>query len=430
MLDGIKLLKSQKLLNKEERMTEEIGVKKKSEETIKKQKHRLKEFLLKIIPESWDKYDLEAKYDSSLSYLENKNAIIDDIKQLYSQEYRGGSLKEQKEWAIAEQERFNKERDEAIEAEILEYNNKLYVENDGIDKFYTAVHRAINKICQGYSNLAFIKGRGAIGKSWNIRKLLLRNKATYTELCGDVSEAFLYRLLYEHNGEVIWFKDVVRLLKGMSSINLLKSATETESKRILTKSNYSRQQDDLPNQFLFKGKIIFDYNEITGIELKEDFEALQSRGDFVDLAFSMDDMKKLMNLIATEPWQKEVTNFLIENYEFTGQNLLNLRTQWKAFKTYEYCQKNNLDWKKETNAELKNSISKVRGMLYSLMGNRAMRSTELKKLMIKYGIINTIRTADRKINDWILIEELYKISAEDRNFYVSLNPIQLKTKTD
>ena len=411
------------------RMTEikTIVNSKKSEETIHKQKQKLKKFLVSVIPESWDKYDLEAKFDSTLSYMENKEAVIDDIKQLYSKEYRGETLSEQKEYIEAETEKYNAERDAEIEREILEYNEKVYVENDEIDQFYVPVHRAVTKMCQGYSNLAFIKGRGAIGKSWNIRKILLAKKVKFQEICGDVSEAYLYRLFYEHNNEIIWFKDVVRVLKGMNSINLLKSATETETKRMLTKSNYSRQQDDLPDKFLFKGKIIFDYNQISGIELKDDFEALQTRGDFVDLAFSVDDMKKLSLLIATVPWQREVTEFLINEYEFTGQNLLNLRTQWKAFKTYKYCQKNNFDWKKELSEELKNNLSKIRPTLYSLMGNKAIRTKDLKKLLMIYGIVNTIRTADNRIKDWLEIGEIFRVSAEERNFFVSLNELKLKS---
>lgn len=407
--------------------TETFGiVRKKLVDVVVTEKKKLKAFLRAVLPESYDKFDLEAKYDSAISYMENKNAIIDEIKQLYSDEYQGATVKEQAAYAQAELEKHTKDRDEAIEKEILEYNKRSYVNNKDLNQFYSNVHRAINKLCKGYSNLAFIKGRGAVGKSWNIRKILLQNKAKVKEIAGDITEAYLYRLLYEHNDEIIWFRDVVRLLRGMNSINLLKAATETESERLLTKNSYSKAQDDLPDRFLFRGKIIFDYNEIAGIILQDDFDALQTRGDFVEVALSMEDIQAIMKLIAVDDWQKEVTNFLIEKYEFTGQNLLNLRTQWKAFKTYEYCKDSNLDWKVEIEAELKSSMSKVRGMLYSLMGSKAMKTTELKKMMMKFGVVSTIRTAHRKINDWILTEELYKVSAEERDFFVCINPVELK----
>ena len=400
----------------------------KSETQIATEKKKLKAYLRAVIPESYDKYDLEAKFDSSLTYLENKEAITDDLRNLFSGEFRGATLKEQAEKVKAEQEKVNKDRDEAIEREILEYNQRSYVDNAKLDEFYKPIHRAIDKLCKGYSNLVFVKGRGGVGKSWNIRKTLLKNKVRFFEICGDVTEAYLYRLLFEHNGEILWFKDIVRILRGMNSINLLKAATETEPERLITNQNYSKQQDDLPDRFLFRGKIIFDYNEIIGLALKDDFEALQTRGDFVEAVYSMDDMQAIMTLVAGKGWQTEVTNLLIENYEFTGYNLLNLRTQWKAFQTYDYCQETNLDWKTELKEELKSGSSKVRGMLYSLMGNKAMRTTELKKLLLKYGVVGTTRTADHRINDWILTEELFKVSAEDRNYFICLKPLDLKQK--
>ena len=395
---------------------------KKSAKTIENEKQKLKKFLAVAIPDDWDKYDLESKYDSSLSYIENKSLLIEDLKKL--PDYRGETLEEQKEYIEGIEAQQTAERDSAIEEEILSYNNQTFVEDTELNQFYIPVHRAINKLCAGYSNLAFIKGRGAIGKSWNIRKTLVNSKAKFHEVCGDVSEAYLYRMFFEHNGEIIWFKDVVRILRGLSSINLLKSATETEDKRLLTKSNYSKQQADLPNRFLFTGKIIFDYNEINGIVLEDDFNALQTRGDFLEIAFSLEDIKQMMKLIATEPKQKEVTGYLIDNYSFTGQNLLNLRSQWKAFRTREYAEKFSLDWKQELKAEMDSSISPVKSVLYSLIGNKGIRTMDLKKLLLQTRTVASETTANRRIKEWLITEDLYRVSAEKINFYVALEPIK------
>jgi hypothetical protein len=408
-------------------MSDTETTKKKSAKTIEKDKKKLKEFLAGAIPESWDKYDLEANYDSTLSYMENKNLIIEDLKDMYGSEFRGETLEEQKQYVEAEEERQRDERDKEIEQEITEYNNKTFVENTELNQFYAPIHRSVNKLCAGYSNLAFIKGRGAIGKSWNIRKTLLQNNVKFLEVCGDVSEAYLYRMFFEHNGEIIWFKDVVRVLRGLNSINLLKSATETEEKRLLTKSNYSKQQSDLPDRFLFTGKIIFDYNEINGIQLEDDFNALQTRGDFLEVTFSMDDIKALMRLIARTDKQKETTEYLIENYSFTGNNLLNLRSQWKAFKTREYADKFGLDWKEELKAEMDSAISPIKSILYSLMGRKAIRVADLKKLLLQTKTVASETTANRRIKEWLITEDLYRVSAEKINFYVALEPIKLET---
>jgi hypothetical protein len=43
--------------------------------------------------------------------------------------------------------------------------------------------------------------------------------------------------------------------------------------------------------------------------------------------------------------------------------------------------------------------------------------------------VNTIRTANRKIDDWLVCEEIHKLSAEERNFYIAINPISTMAKT-
>lgn len=402
-------------------MEEEI-INKSDKKQVIQEKKKIKAWLMKVLPSSYDVYDLEAKYDSDISYLENKNIIAEELREMYHGEFLGVDKKEMKEIVESQQARLNAERDAKIEKEVTEYNKKDYTENKKLDQYYSGLHRAINKLCQGYSTLAFIKGRGGTGKSRNIRKALIDNKVKFYEIAGDVTEAYLYRLFFEHNGEVIWLRDTTKILSGRSSINLLKASTETESVKLLTKSNYSKDQDDLPDRFIFKGKIVFDYNEITGIHLKEDFEALKSRGDYVNVSFCIEEIKQIMLSICKEPWQIEVTNEIIKDYEWTGQELLNLRTQWKAFKTYEYALANNLDWKSEIKSELQNSISNVKSLLYPLIGTKVIRTRELKKLMLRYEIVKTVRTADNKVNAWLLAEEIYKWSEDDRNFYISIVP--------
>lgn len=394
------------------------------EETMKSDKEkalerkRLRAWVQKILPDDHDKVDVDAEYDSTLTYDENKTHFRDLLKDLIK------DIKTKYAEANSEQERFNKEKLEAAEKEVEQYNNSLvFDDNKDLKVYYAPITRGVNKICQGYSNLLFIKGRGGIGKSYQIRKSLIQNKADFTEVCGEVTEAYLYRLLYENNGKVIWLKDVVKLLQAQGSLNLLKSACETEEKRVLTKNNYSKEQEDLPDKFVCRCKFIFDYNNLFGMQLKDDFEALVTRGDYKELPFSDDDMKKLLRMIARTDEEKEVTEAIIKEFKTNGVVKLNLRTQWKAFKTYHYCKKNNLDWKKELKQELQN-VSRNRSMLYTLIGNKAVRTTELKQLLLKNEYVSTIRTADRKIQEWLYLEELYKVSGEDRNFYICINNIK------
>jgi hypothetical protein len=338
---------------------------------------RLEIWLKRLIPDHYKAFDLKKLYDSKLSYEDNKKIIREHVKHLVS-----------------------------------------------LDNYYKDIKRAILKVVQGYSHLAFIKGRGGIGKSRTIRRVLEGKKIDYVELSGDVTEAYLYRILYENNGKVVWFKDVSKLLKGLKSVNLLKAATETEDRRLVTKSTYSIYQADLPDSFEWKGSIIFDYNDLKGIALKEDFEALVSRGDFVEFTLSVEDIKEIMRLIAQTPKEKETTEFLIDNYEHTGFGILNLRTQYKAIRTRDWADKNGLNWKVELKSELSTIQSQVKKMLCDLIGFEPIRTTELKKLLLKSGYLNSLRSADRKISEWIVTEDLYKWSNEDKNFYVATIPKQ------
>ena len=206
-----------------------------------------------------------------------------------------------------------------------------------------------------------------------------------------------------------------------NSINLLKAASESENQRVLTKSNYSKVQEDLPDKFICRCKFIFDYNNLYGLQLRDDFEALVSRGDFIEVPICDEEVHAIMKLIAKDDNQREVTEFLVSNFKANGMFRLNLRTQWKAFKTLEFAEKNALNWRHELKEELAN-VGKIRALIYSLIGARAVRTTELKKLLLKYEMVNSIRTAERRVREWMYIDELYKVSEEDRNFYVCINP--------
>jgi hypothetical protein len=279
-------------------------------------------------------------------------------------------------------------------------------------------------MCKGFSNLVFIKGRGAIGKTYQITKTLISNKADFVSVCGQVTEAYLYRLIYENNGKIIYVKEVAKLLSSIGSVNLLKNATETDGERILTKSSYSKDQADLPNTFVCRCKFIFDFNNLFGEQLKDDFEALISRGDYIELAFSDDDIKNVMRMIAKDDVRKsEVLDLIISKYDENGMVKLNLRTLVKSMQTREYAEKVNKDWKNEVGSEL-NVMTKNRNLLYTLIGNKAVRTTELVKILMKKEVLNCVRTCHRKIQEWLFLEDLYKVSAEDRDYFICINPIR------
>lgn len=384
---------------------------------------RAKRWLKGILNDDFDKYDIEARYDKKLSLEENKTIMRKQIKPLlkeWSRE-RFEQAKSEMAEAKARDDLVANERNKKEEQEIEEFNNTIKAEeNKDPNRHYKDIHRAVSKVCQGFSNLAFIKGRCGIGKSHNIEKTLKEHKVDYIEITGEVTAAYLYRLLWEHNGKIIWCPDVVKILSEQKAMNLLKSATETKKERLLTKSTYSKEQEDLPDSFIYHGKLLFDYNHAPRSNLREDFEALISRGDFVEMVISGEEIAEIMRHIAKTDTEKEITEFLIKNFNSNGLFRLNLRTQNKAFKTYGWAMRNQLDWKEELATELKN-VSEIRSLLYSLIGKTKVKRTELKKKLLKHQIVSSLRTADRKINEWLFIEELFKVSRDDRDYFVCIN---------
>jgi len=301
---------------------------------------------------------------------------------------------------------------------------------------YRAIDFNIQKMKYGLLRSLFVEGRGGIGKSYNIRKSLERHgfieitdenkhifdmadKETkekyYKVIAGaGVSDAYLYRLLYEYNYAIIWFKDVGRMLNSQKTIDHLNTATETDGKRIITNYNYSSKQIDLPEYFEFGGKIIFDYNAVNK-KNKLSFEALISRGEHIHLVMSNEQIFSVMQRIAKNNDEKEVTSYIIKNFK----NKVNLRVQQRAFNTYRLCKKLKIDWKMELKREIESMRTPKQKMIYELIGNSKIRRTELRKLMCR-RLDMTKRRADRFLENMLDTGELRKIGTNERNYEVCL----------
>lgn len=292
-----------------------------------------------------------------------------------------------------------------------------------IEEYYKPINEGIEKLNMGLNNLLFVKGRGGTGKSHAIKEALKKNKVKYFLVAGRVSEARLYRIFYEHINETIWFRDVWRLFRGLESIEMIKCACESDAEdRIISNQTYSTQTADLPVSFTFKGNIIFDFNQIIDMKYSDDFNALMSRGELVELVFSKEEMAEIMIQIAKTKIEAEITEYLIKNYNYIGYGFFNLRTQQMAFREYKYAKRKSIEWKEHLKYCLDRNMTNIKTFLYQFMGTNDMRAKDLKKLLLSSGTVGSLRSADRKIENWVEIGELFKVSLEDRNPILSLFP--------
>lgn len=374
----------------------------------------LRKQIEKALGGDFDKFDFEAEIDRELSYMENKRILMEKISPLIEKKYT-----EAKAEYDSQKEKADMENAKLIAEEIERHNKDIFSDQSkDLDMIYEPMDRAVKKVCLGFSNSAFIRGRGGLGKTFRIETILRELVPDNHKMVnGDISEAYLYRILYENNGKIIYFTDVARLLSGLKGIDILKCATETTKYRVINKLNYSKKQQDLPDEFIFTGGLIFDFNSLGGLRFRDDFQALITRGDFVDFVLSPEEITFIMRKVAKTNEQKEVTEFLISNYKNYRQ--FNLRTQHNAFKTKEYADFCKLEWQKEIGKEISQNSSEIFRALYGFMGKQWIRQRELIKYMIETGYCQTIRTAERKISEWIELEELY-IDGQNYNRHLSL----------
>ena len=118
-------------------------------------------------------------------------------------------------------------------------------------------------------------------------------KPRYNIIKGYSTAPALYNTLYEYSEsrETLVFDDCDSVLGDETSLNILKAALDTSGKRILSWRNSGRNNgSDAPNQFEFKGSVIFITNinferivEKGTARLAPHLEAIMSRCLYLDL---------------------------------------------------------------------------------------------------------------------------------------------------
>ncbi len=336
-----------------------------------------------------------------------------------------------------------KQEMEQLNKLIQEANSKIKCDNKDINKYYERLRKSVEMVAKGFFNSTFLQSRTGLGKSTQVTSILnelgLKSGEDYEEFAGDISPAYIYKFVYENNGKIIIFRDTSRLIQELRSLDMLKAMTDTIEPRIVRRAIYRKDLDNLPPYFECKSRFVFEFNNLHFNGLKEDLDALLCRGDYVNLVHSMEDVANIMKQIAKTEEEREVTKFLIRDYKYVGMNALNLRTQQKAFQIYKYSQQNGDDWQGQIKNFLTSEMTPIRKMLYSLVGNRVVKTTDLKRLLVISHIdgVSHLRTADRRIRDWIVLRELFIVGfvCDDdeeleqylnthRNYAVCINPIE------
>ena len=158
----------------------------------------------------------------------------------------------------------------------------------------------VTMLCAGAQPSVVITGPGGLGKSYTVSKTLDANGFTdvsvldadhevgsrvsgkkYIVVKGYSTPKGLYRTLYENKDGVIVFDDCDSVLKDPVSLNLLKGALDSYSRRIIS-WRADIKDEDLPTTFEFKGRVVF----ISNLSSSQIDQAIITRSMAVDLSMT------------------------------------------------------------------------------------------------------------------------------------------------
>jgi hypothetical protein len=171
----------------------------------------------------------------------------------------------------------------------------------------------INMLVKGDQASVIVSGPGGLGKSHTVTKALQSNglkdvtmieepiggrasKKAYRVVKGHATPLGLYRTLYENKDGVLVFDDCDSVLKDPLSLNLLKGALDSYSKRIISWKS-DRMDEDLPSVFEFKGRVVF----ISNLPVNALDQAVVTRSMAVDVSMTAEQKVERMRTIVSEP---------------------------------------------------------------------------------------------------------------------------------
>jgi hypothetical protein len=161
----------------------------------------------------------------------------------------------------------------------------------------TDMTKAVKK---GDVRAMIVSGPPGVGKSFGVEEVLSKDdlfdtlgnrKPKYEVVKGAMSALGLYAKLYEFSDakNVIVFDDCDSVLMDDLSLNILKGALDSSSKRTIAWNTDSRmlRSEGIPDKFEFKGAAIFitniKFEHVKSKRLRDHLDALESRCHYIDL---------------------------------------------------------------------------------------------------------------------------------------------------
>ena len=188
-----------------------------------------------------------------------------------------------------------------------------------------------------------VTGPPGVGKSFGVEKVLSKHDVfatvandqklkKYEVVKGAMSALGLYSKLYHYKDakNILVFDDCDSVLLDDLSLNILKAALDTSSKRMIhwNTESHSLRREGVPDSFEFKGGAIFitniKFDHVKSKKLRDHLEALESRCHYLDLTIDTE-REKLLRI-------DQVVNEcgMLDEYELTDEQKLDVLQFLKA----------------------------------------------------------------------------------------------------
>lgn len=192
-----------------------------------------------------------------------------------------------------------------IERTTNDLMEKVVESRFSINERFGFVADMVNMLAKGDQASVVVTGPGGLGKSFTVTQALgdagmvdvtlleefdvgdkINTKGSFRVIKGYSTPKGLYRTLYENKDGVVVFDDCDSVLKDPVSLNLLKGALDSYSRRVIS-WRADMRDDDLPQSFEFKGRVVF----ISNLPSQAMDQAIITRSMAVDL--SMTELQKI-----------------------------------------------------------------------------------------------------------------------------------------
>jgi len=219
---------------------------------------------------------------------------------------------------------FDNEAIKAREKEVAQETDEQIMER--LRERFQILDDMTKAVKQGNVRAMIVSGPPGVGKSYGVETVLQKadlfntlaeKKPKFEVVKGAMSAIGLYAKLYEFSdaGNVVVFDDCDSILMEDLSLNILKGALDSSSRRFISWNTDSRilRSEGIPDRFEFKGAAIFitniKFEHVRSKKLRDHLDALESRCHYIDL--QMDTTREKILRI-----KQIITDGMLDRYDF------------------------------------------------------------------------------------------------------------------